>query len=104
MHEKIMRWPSKKLYHDRLTASPSVATHLLCDLEGVENIPETNEPVIFVDTAGLLVFCMFLLSEVKASVNVSSLCTDSTLFLLNSFSLFHTKNYRSKLCLDKTSC
>lgn len=52
MHEKIMRWPSKKLYHDRLTASPSVATHLLCDLEGVENIPETNEPVIFVDTAG----------------------------------------------------
>jgi superfamily I DNA and/or RNA helicase len=43
MHEAIMNYSSGVFYHNRLTAHPSVAKHLLFD---------ADRPVVFVDTAG----------------------------------------------------
>jgi ATP-dependent RNA/DNA helicase IGHMBP2 len=52
MHERIMEWPSRELYGGRLVAHPSVATHLLRDLPGVAPCPDTESPLVFIDTAG----------------------------------------------------
>ncbi|KAE9454850.1 hypothetical protein C3L33_13239, partial [Rhododendron williamsianum] len=35
MHELIMNWSSKELYNDKVKAYPSVAAHMLHDLEGI---------------------------------------------------------------------
>jgi ATP-dependent RNA/DNA helicase IGHMBP2 len=52
MHERIMAWPSAHLYGGRLSAAPSVRTHLLADLPDVATTEWTGEPLCFVDTAG----------------------------------------------------
>jgi len=53
MHEKIMRFPSDELYGSRLVAADAVKARLLKDLPyGVEDIDETREPLIFIDTQG----------------------------------------------------
>ena len=52
MHEQIMRFSSQAFYHDTLIADPSVATHLLCTLPGVQTTDLTSTPVHFIDTAG----------------------------------------------------
>ena len=33
MHELIMNWSSKELYNSEITTHPSVATHMLSDIE-----------------------------------------------------------------------
>ncbi|KAG5552420.1 hypothetical protein RHGRI_010483 [Rhododendron griersonianum] len=38
MHELIMNWSSKELYNDKVKAYPSVAAHMLHDLEGFTQI------------------------------------------------------------------
>lgn len=52
MNHRIMRFPSESLYDGRLEAHPSVANHLLSQLDGVSAREETSEPVLFVDSAG----------------------------------------------------
>ncbi|OWF38482.1 DNA-binding protein SMUBP-2-like [Mizuhopecten yessoensis] len=53
MHQLIMQWSSDQLYHSKLTAHPTVAGHLLGDMEGV-NIEEEEAsfPLLMIDTAG----------------------------------------------------
>ncbi|MBX3463395.1 MAG: IGHMBP2 family helicase [Planctomycetes bacterium] len=52
MHERIMAWPSRRFYADRLRAAPAVAGHLLTDLPEVATTEWTSEPLVFLDTAG----------------------------------------------------
>ena len=52
MHRDIMRFSSAQFYDNSLLADGSVASHLLCDLDGVEKTDLTNTPVTFIDTAG----------------------------------------------------
>ncbi len=64
MHERIMRFPSDTLYEGKLVAADSVAARLLKDITykvaedasagpaGVADIPETREPLVFIDTQG----------------------------------------------------
>ncbi len=52
MHEQIMRFASAQFYGDSLTADESVRQHRLSDLPGVASSPLTDEPMMFIDTAG----------------------------------------------------
>ncbi|KAL7266393.1 hypothetical protein RUND412_011062 [Rhizina undulata] len=52
MHQDIMHFPSKELYEDKLVAAESVKTHLLKDLPGVSETPDTSVPIVFIDTQG----------------------------------------------------
>jgi len=52
MHEKIMAFSSGQFYEKKLVAHPSVKAHVLADLPGVRPVPETQEPFLFLDTAG----------------------------------------------------
>lgn len=53
MHEKIMRFPSDELYESKLVAADAVKARLLRDLDyDVEDVEDTNEPLIFIDTQG----------------------------------------------------
>lgn len=52
MHERIMAWPARRLYNDRLAAAPTVRSHVLDELDGVATTEWTHEPLCFVDTAG----------------------------------------------------
>ena len=52
MNEKIMGFSSREFYENLLIADESVKNKTLSDLAGVEKCPETQEPVIFIDTAG----------------------------------------------------
>jgi ATP-dependent RNA/DNA helicase IGHMBP2 len=52
MHEAIMRFSSAQFYDDTLTADESVRHHRLADLPGVRSSSLTDEPVVFLDTAG----------------------------------------------------
>ncbi|XP_033743821.1 DNA-binding protein SMUBP-2-like [Pecten maximus] len=53
MHQVIMQWSSDKLYHSKLTAHPTVAGHLLSDLEDVNaEEEEASLPLLLIDTAG----------------------------------------------------
>jgi superfamily I DNA and/or RNA helicase len=51
MHAALMAFPSRTTYDDRLVAAPSVAGHLLADLD-VADDPLRPDPLVFVDTAG----------------------------------------------------
>ncbi|ORZ03375.1 P-loop containing nucleoside triphosphate hydrolase protein [Syncephalastrum racemosum] len=51
MHAKIMEFSSRELYDDELVADESVASHLLSDLDGVEESDNTNVPVVMIDTS-----------------------------------------------------
>ncbi|KAM7264647.1 hypothetical protein ACFE04_002330 [Oxalis oulophora] len=52
MHELIMEWSSKELYSSKIKAHPSVAAHMLFDLEGVKKTSSTEASLLLVDTAG----------------------------------------------------
>ncbi|CAL1709626.1 unnamed protein product [Somion occarium] len=58
MNEKIAAFPSKTMYHSKLTSHPSVASHLLSDLPNTkadtpeEELEVLGTPVVFFDTAG----------------------------------------------------
>ena len=58
MNQKIVDFPSKVMYHNKLRSHKSVASHLLDDLPNTsaEDDDEAEEvlrtPVVFIDTAG----------------------------------------------------
>ncbi|XP_010425113.1 PREDICTED: DNA-binding protein SMUBP-2-like isoform X2 [Camelina sativa] len=52
MHELIMNWSSVELYDNKITAHPSVASHMLFDLEKVAKSSSTEATLLLVDTAG----------------------------------------------------
>ncbi|EIW60347.1 P-loop containing nucleoside triphosphate hydrolase protein [Trametes versicolor FP-101664 SS1] len=58
MHKQIATFPSKIMYHSKLTSHPSVASHLLRDLPNTKADSEEDEkeilgtPAVFYDTAG----------------------------------------------------
>ncbi|XP_060062614.1 DNA-binding protein SMUBP-2-like [Ylistrum balloti] len=53
MHQLIMQWSSDQIYHSKLTAHPTVAGHLLSDLEAVNAEEEiASMPLLLIDTAG----------------------------------------------------
>jgi superfamily I DNA and/or RNA helicase len=52
MHEQIMDFSSRQFYGGALSADDSVRGHRLCDLPGVRSEQLTEEPVLFIDTAG----------------------------------------------------
>ena len=58
MHAQIAAFPSKVMYHNKLTSHASVARHLLKDLPNASAASEDEEtellgtPVAFFDTAG----------------------------------------------------
>ncbi|CAN0424137.1 unnamed protein product [Lampetra fluviatilis] len=52
MNAAIMDWASQHVYQGKLEAHPSVASHLLKDLPGVETTDETALALLLVDTAG----------------------------------------------------
>ena len=52
MNEAIMGFSSREFYDNLLVAHESVAKQTLAGLTGVTRTPETEEPLIFIDTAG----------------------------------------------------
>jgi superfamily I DNA and/or RNA helicase len=52
MNETIMKFSSDTFYEGSLVADPSVRSHRLCDLPGVDEIPLTRDPMELIDTAG----------------------------------------------------
>ena len=52
MNDAIMNFSSNEFYEGTLVADHSVAEHRLRDLTGVDPIPLTDQPLMFVDTAG----------------------------------------------------
>ncbi len=52
MHEKIMGFSSREFYKNLLIADESVRLHTLADLKGVKKCADTQEPILFIDTAG----------------------------------------------------
>ncbi|KAL1192442.1 Regulator of nonsense transcripts 1 [Cardamine amara subsp. amara] len=52
MHELIMNWSSEELYDNKIRAHPSVASHMLFELENVTKSSSTEATLLLVDTAG----------------------------------------------------
>ena len=52
MHESIMQFSSDTFYAGKLIADASIRKHRLCDLPDVVEIPLTDTPLEFIDTAG----------------------------------------------------
>ena len=52
MNEKIMGFSSREFYSGKLFADASVKSHTLAEFAGVQKIEETQEPFLYVDTAG----------------------------------------------------
>ncbi|KAK4783285.1 hypothetical protein SAY86_007659 [Trapa natans] len=52
MNELIMNWSSNELYESKIEAHPSVAGHMLFDLEGVKKSTSTEPTLVLVDIAG----------------------------------------------------
>ncbi|KAK1575619.1 hypothetical protein Q3G72_006985 [Acer saccharum] len=52
MHELIMNWSSKELYNSKVKAHPSVAAHMLFDLEDVKRSSSTEPTLLLIDIAG----------------------------------------------------
>jgi len=52
MHEDIMRFSSAQFYDNSLAADNSVRQHRLSDLPRVTSSPLTDQPMMFIDTAG----------------------------------------------------
>jgi len=52
MHETIMGYSSKQFYENALQADESVRRHTAAELPGVASTDLTQEPLIYVDTAG----------------------------------------------------
>ncbi|KAJ2219450.1 hypothetical protein IW143_002678, partial [Coemansia sp. RSA 520] len=51
MHEDIMRVSSDRLYDGLLVADPAVASHVLSDLDHIDDTDDTRVPLVFIDTA-----------------------------------------------------
>jgi superfamily I DNA and/or RNA helicase len=52
MHELIMNWSSKELYHGKVKAHASVAQHTLYDLENITKSSASEPTLLLIDTAG----------------------------------------------------
>ncbi|XP_015866144.2 uncharacterized protein LOC107403746 [Ziziphus jujuba] len=52
MHELIMDWSSKELYNSKIKAHPSVAAHMLSDLEDVKKTTSAEPTLLLIDIAG----------------------------------------------------
>ena len=52
MHESIMQFSSDTFYAGKLVADATIRKHRLCDLPDVVEIPLTDTPLEFIDTAG----------------------------------------------------
>ncbi|KAF3442575.1 hypothetical protein FNV43_RR16491 [Rhamnella rubrinervis] len=52
MHKLIMDWSSEELYNSKIKAHPSVAAHMLYDLEDVKKTSSTEPTLLLVDIAG----------------------------------------------------
>lgn len=52
MNEAIMNFSSDVFYDGTLVADASVKSHRLCDLPDVTELPITDQPIEFIDTAG----------------------------------------------------
>ncbi|GLT96103.1 hypothetical protein SLE2022_137500 [Rubroshorea leprosula] len=52
MHELIMDWSSTELYDSKIKAHPSVAAHMLFDVENVKRTTSTEPTILLIDTAG----------------------------------------------------
>uniref|UniRef100_A0A5B7CBG4 DNA helicase n=1 Tax=Davidia involucrata TaxID=16924 RepID=A0A5B7CBG4_DAVIN len=52
MHELIMNWSSKELYNSKIKAHPSVAAHMLSDLDDVKKSSSTEPTLLLIDIAG----------------------------------------------------
>ena len=52
MNESIMQFSSREFYQESLVADLSVARHRLDDLPDVSTDPISDEPILFIDTAG----------------------------------------------------
>jgi len=52
MHQAIMDFSSAEFYEGTLVADSSVVGHRLCDLGSVSSNELTDEPILFIDTAG----------------------------------------------------
>ncbi|XP_027068581.2 uncharacterized protein [Coffea arabica] len=52
MHELIMNWSSQELYDSKIKAHPSVAAHMLYDLDSVNKTPTTESTLLIIDIAG----------------------------------------------------
>ncbi|XVE75645.1 hypothetical protein DITRI_Ditri12bG0109700 [Diplodiscus trichospermus] len=52
MHELIMNWSSNELYNGKIKAHPSVAAHMLFDLENVKKSSSTEPTLLLIDIAG----------------------------------------------------
>lgn len=52
MHEHIMNFSSKIFYKSLLVADDTVKKAVLADLPAVTRCPETEEPIVYIDTAG----------------------------------------------------
>jgi superfamily I DNA and/or RNA helicase len=52
MHESIMQFSSDTFYDGKLIADASIRQHRLCDLPDVIEMPLTDSPLVFIDTAG----------------------------------------------------
>jgi predicted DNA helicase len=52
MHQAIMDFSSSEFYEGTLVADSAVVGHRLCDLPSVSSNQLTDEPILFIDTAG----------------------------------------------------
>ncbi len=52
MNEKIMNFSSREFYQNLLIADESVRHHTLADIKGIEKTQETQEALLYIDTAG----------------------------------------------------
>ncbi|GMH20133.1 hypothetical protein Nepgr_021974 [Nepenthes gracilis] len=52
MHELIMDWSSKELYNSKIKAHPSVAAHMLYDLDNAKRTSATEPTLLLIDIAG----------------------------------------------------
>lgn len=52
MNELIMNWSSKELYDNKIQAHPSVAQHMLYDLDNIQKTSSTEPVLLLVDTTG----------------------------------------------------
>ncbi|ERN11784.1 DNA-binding protein SMUBP-2 isoform X1 [Amborella trichopoda] len=52
MHKLIMDWSSAELYDSKIEAHPSVAGHMLYDLDDVQRTSSTQPTLLLIDTAG----------------------------------------------------
>ena len=81
MNQLIMEWPSGELYENKLKAAEMVKDHLLCHLEGVQDTENTQNALVFVDTAGFLLFsvvCLLTFAILECVVELCPTCIMAT--------------------------